>query len=99
MKTADRELTMSMMTTMIAKTLIAAKSNNTAGAPITDGQLNTGKRLRQRHASIQRLYDTIVAMDRAEKTGISPEKLDTFIMTLVAYCEDVLADEVSLYGL
>jgi hypothetical protein len=86
METADHELTMAMMITMIRKTLIAAVYPDIGDIPITSGQRNTGKRLSGQRKSIKKLYDTIVAVDIAEKSGELPHKTNAFLMALLSFC-------------
>jgi hypothetical protein len=45
METADHELTMAMMITMIRKVLVTAVFPNIGDIPVTSGQRKTGERL------------------------------------------------------
>lgn len=85
METADHELTMAMMITMIRKILISAIFPNTWGLPITPGQRNTGKRLLPHKKALKKLYDDIVAVDIAEKRGELPHKSNAFLMALLGF--------------
>lgn len=86
METADHELTMAMMITMLRKILIAAHFNRTNNLPITPGQRNTGKRLLSHKKALKKLYDDIVAVDIAEKSGELPHKTNAFLMALLSFC-------------
>ena len=85
-ETADHELTMAMMITMIRKTLIASFYPNIGDVPITPGQKKTGQRLSGQKKSIKKLYDRIVAVDIAEKSGELPHKTNAFLMALLSFC-------------
>lgn len=86
METADHELTMAMMITMIRKILIAAHFNRINNLPISPGQRNTGKRLLPNKKALKKLYDDIVAVDIAEKSGELPHKTNAFLMALLSFC-------------
>ncbi|MBP7773511.1 hypothetical protein KA071_00255 [Candidatus Gracilibacteria bacterium] len=86
METADHELTMAMMITMMRKILIAAHFNRINNLPITPGQKSTGKRLLSHKKALKKLYDDIVAVDIAEKSGELPNKTNAFLMALLSFC-------------
>lgn len=86
METADHELTMAMMITMIRKILISATFPRANELPITPGQRNTGKRLLPHKKALKKLYDDIVAVDIAEKSGELPHKSNAFLMALLSFC-------------
>lgn len=86
METADHELTMAMMITMIRKVLVTAVFPNIGDIPVTPGQRKTGARLSRDKKSIKKLYDTIVAVDIAEKSGELPHKTNAFLMALLSFC-------------
>lgn len=86
METADHELTMAMMITMIRKILISTIFPRITNLPITPGQRNTGKRLLPHKQALRKLYDTIVAVDIAEKRGELPHKSNAFLMALLSFC-------------
>lgn len=86
METADHELTMAMMITMIRKILIAASFNQISSLPITPGQKSTGKKLLPYKKSLKKLYDDIVAVDIAEKSWELPHKTNAFLMALLNFC-------------
>lgn len=85
-ETADHELTMAMMITMIRKILIATHFSRIQNLPISPGQRNTGKRLLPQKKSLKKLYDTIVEVDIAEKSGELPNKTNAFLMALLNFC-------------
>ena len=60
METADHELTMAMMITMIRKTLIAAVYPDIGDVAITNGQRNTARKLSGQKHRVKKLYDEIV---------------------------------------
>lgn len=68
METADHELSMAMMITMIRKILISATFNQNMNLPITPGQKNTGRKLLPYKKNLKKLYDEIIAVDIAEKS-------------------------------
>lgn len=86
METADHELTMAMMITIIRKIVIASHFQHTNNLPITPGQRNTAKRLLSHKKSLKKLYDDIVAVDIAEKSGELPHKTNAFLMALLSFC-------------
>lgn len=86
METADHELTMAMMITMIRKVLIASAFPSIGNVAITPGQKKTGQRLAHEKKSIKKLYDRIVAVDIAEKSGELPDKTNAFLMALLSFC-------------
>ncbi len=86
METADHELTMAMMITMIRKILISTIFPRISNLPITPGQRNTGKRLLPHKQTLRKLYDDIVAVDIAEKRGELPHKTNAFLMALLSFC-------------
>ena len=86
METADHELTVAMMITMIRKVLIAATFPSLGDVPITPWQKKTGQRLASHKKSIKNLYDRIVAVDIAEKSGELPHKTNAFLMALLSFC-------------
>ena len=87
LRTADRELTMAMLTTMIRKVLIACFIWSNSSLPITPGQLSTAKRIWHDRINIKYLYDDIVMLDAAEKQWESTGKLDAFLMALLNYSD------------
>jgi hypothetical protein len=68
METADHELTMAMIVTMIRKTLVAATFPKIGDVPITPGQKKNGQRLAYMQKSIKKLFDTLIEVDIAEKS-------------------------------
>jgi len=86
METADHELTMAMMITMIRKILIVTHFSKIQNLPITPGQRNTGKRLLPHKKALKKLYDSIIEVDIAEKSGELPNKTNAFFMTLLNFC-------------
>ncbi len=86
METADHELTMAMMTTIIRKVTIAAFFENTSHLPMTPSQRTTAKKLFTSRMSLKKLYDDIVQVDLWQKTGKSPEKTHAFLMALLTFC-------------
>lgn len=86
METADHELTVAMMITMIRKILIAASFQHTDKLPITPTQKSTGKRLMGNKKWLKKLYDEIVAIDIAEKSWELPQKTNAFLMALLNFC-------------
>jgi DNA polymerase III delta subunit len=86
METADHELTMAMMITMMRKILISASFSRIQNLPITPGQRNTGKRLLSQKKSLKKLFDDIVEVDIAEKSGELPHKTNAFLMALLSFC-------------
>lgn len=90
LRTADRELTMAMTTTMIRKILIATSLpyDSIENLPmIKPSQINTAKKITKDKERIQKLYDAIVRVDTDEKQWESINKLDAFLMALLTYCE------------
>ncbi len=90
LRTADKELTMAMLTTMIRKVLIAsylpsASSLNTLPS-IKPTQIATAKKIWNDREMLKKLYDAIVLLDTEEKQGESTGKLDAFLMALLSYC-------------
>ncbi len=70
LRTADRELTMAMITTMIRKVLIASSlpDNSVAQIPtIKPSQIQTAKKIKHHQKHLQKLYDAIVRVDTDEK--------------------------------
>lgn len=88
LRTADRELTMAMLTTMIRKVLIACFIPSISWLPITPGQQSTAKKIGHDRESIKKLYEAIVMLDAAEKQWESTGKLDAFLMALLSYSEN-----------
>lgn len=86
METADHELTVAMMITMIRKILIAASFQQIGNLPIAPTQRSTGKRLMWNKKWLKKLYDDIVAIDIAEKSGELPGKTNAFLMALLNFC-------------
>lgn len=87
MATADHELTMATIITMLRKTLIAATFPGKLGSlPITDGQKKTGKSLMPVQKNLKELYDNIVSVDIAEKSWELPGKKEAFLMALLGFC-------------
>lgn len=86
MEKTDHELTMAMMITMMRKILIAAHFNRINNLPISPGQRSTGKRLLPNKKALKKLYDDIVAVDIAEKSGELPHKTNAFLMALLSFC-------------
>lgn len=86
METADHELTMAGIITMIRKVLVCATFPDIGNIPVTPGQKKTGARLRYEQKNIKKLYDRIVAVDIAEKSGELPHKANAFLMALISYC-------------
>lgn len=86
METADHELTVAMMITMIRKILIAASFQQIGDLPISPTQRSTGKRLMGNKKWLKKLYDDIIAIDIAEKSGELPGKTNAFLMALLNYC-------------
>lgn len=86
METADHELTMAMMITMIRKILVAAVFPDIGDVPITPGQRKTGQRLSREKKWVKKLYDSIVAVDIAEKSGELPHKTNAFLMAILSFC-------------
>lgn len=86
MATAEHEPTMAMAITMIRKILIAATFPRTSHLPITPGQRSTGKRLLPYKIPLKKLYDDIVAVDIAGKSGELPHKTNAFLMALLSFC-------------
>lgn len=86
METADHELTVAMMITMIRKILIAASFQQIGNLPISPTQRSTGKRLMWNKKWLKKLYDDIVAIDIAEKSGELPGKTNAFLMALLNFC-------------
>jgi len=84
-ETADHELTMAMMITMVRKILISASFSRIQNLPITPGQKNTGKRLLSQKKSLKKLYDNIIEVDIAEKSGELPHKTNAFLMALLTF--------------
>lgn len=70
LRTADRELTMAMITTMIRKILIAASlpHDSIENLPmIKPTQVSTAKKIMKDQESLRKLYDAIVRVDTDEK--------------------------------
>lgn len=86
MDTADHELTMATMITMIRKILICATFPNIGDIPVTRGQKTTGAKLRNEQKALKKLYDNIIAVDIAEKSWELPHKTNAFLMALLSYC-------------
>jgi hypothetical protein len=86
METADHELTMAMMITIIRKILISAHFNKINNLPITPNQKNTGKKLYSQKKALKKMYDDIVAVDIAEKSGELQNKDNAFLMALLNFC-------------
>lgn len=86
METADHELTVAMMITMIRKILIAASFQQIGNLPISPTQRSTGKRLMWNKKWLKKLYDDIVAIDIAEKSWELPGKTNAFLMALLNFC-------------
>ncbi len=86
METADHELTVAMMITMIRKILIAASFNQINHLPISPTQRSTWKRLMWSKKWLKKLYDEIVAIDIAEKSWELPGKTNAFLMALLNFC-------------
>ncbi len=86
MDTADHELTMASIITMIRKTLVCATFPNIGDIPVTRGQKTTGTKLRSEQKALKKLYDTIIGVDIAEKSGELPHKTHAFLMALLSYC-------------
>ncbi len=86
MDTADHELTMASIITMIRKILICATFPNIGDIPVTRGQKTTGAKLRNEQKAIKKLYDAIIAVDIAEKSWELPHKTNAFLMALLSYC-------------
>ncbi len=86
METADHELTVAMMITMIRKILIAASFQQINRLPISPTQRSTGKRLMWNKKWLKKLYDDIVAIDIAEKSWELPGKTNAFLMALLNFC-------------
>lgn len=84
--TADHELTMASIITMIRKILICATFPNIGDIPVTRGQKTTGSKLRNEQKALKKLYDNIIAVDIAEKSGELPHKTNAFLMALLSYC-------------
>jgi len=90
LRTADRELTMAMLTTMLRKVLIASflpsESSLRALPAIKSSQINTAQRIGRDREILKKLYDAIVTIDTDEKQWESTGKLDAFLMALLSYC-------------
>lgn len=86
MDTADHELTMASIITMIRKILVCATFPNIGDIPVTRGQKTTGTKLRNEQKALKKLYDNIIAVDIAEKSGELPHKTNAFLMALLSYC-------------
>ncbi len=86
METADHELTMAMIITMIRKILISASFSRINNLPISPGQRYTGKKLLPYKKNLKKLYDDIVSVDTKEKSGELPNKTNAFLMALLNFC-------------
>lgn len=90
LRTADRELTMAMLTTMLRKVLIASflpsEASVKALSAIKPSQANTAQRIGRDREILKKLYDAIVTIDTDEKQWESTGKLDAFLMALLSYC-------------
>lgn len=89
LRTADRELTMAMITTIIRKVLIACFLSDTSLSHLPDiksSQITLAKKIRHERVKIQKLFNSIVSIDADEKRGESTGKLDAFLMALITYC-------------
>lgn len=90
LRTADRELTMAMLTTMLRKVLIASflpsESSLKALPTIKPSQINTARKIGNDREILKKLYDALVTIDTDEKQGESTGKLDAFLMALLSYC-------------
>ena len=53
---------------------------------MTPNQKKTGQRLVHQKKSIKKLYDSIVEVDIAEKSGELPHKTNAFLMALLSFC-------------
>jgi hypothetical protein len=71
LRTADRELTMAMLTTMLRKVLIASflpnESSIKALSSIKPSQVSTAQRIGRDREVLRKLYDAIVTIDTDEK--------------------------------
>jgi|GEM_PF-1032965 len=71
LRTADRELTMAMLTTMLRKVLIASflpsESSVKALSAIKPSQATTAKKIGNDREILKKLYDAIVTLDTDEK--------------------------------
>lgn len=90
LRTADRELTMAMLTTMLRKVLIASflpsQSSIDSVPAIKPSQATTAKKIGNDRERLQKLYEALVTIDTDEKQGESTGKLDAFLMALLSYC-------------
>ncbi len=90
LRTADRELTMAMITTMLRKVLIASylpsESSLRALPTIKPSQVTTARKIGDDREVLKKLYDAIVRIDMEEKQWESTWKLDAFLMALLSYC-------------
>ncbi len=90
LRTADKELTMAMLTTMIRKVLIASylpsESSLNSLPSIKPTQIAIAKKIWNDRETLKKLYDAIVLLDTEEKQGESTGKLDAFLMALLSYC-------------
>lgn len=88
METADHELSMASIITMIRKTLIASVFTENVGrlTTISENQKRTGRKLVSIKYEVKKLYDDIVAVDIAEKSGELPGKKEAFLMALLNFC-------------
>lgn len=91
LRTADPELTMAMITTMIRKVLIAlVLLENPLIQHLSDikpSQISTARNIQGQKKKLKELYDTIVTIDIKEKQGELNNKLDAFLMALLTYCD------------
>ncbi len=88
METADHELSMASIITMIRKTLIISVFPDASNKlpTISETQKRAGKKLVSIKYDVKKLYDDIVAVDIAEKSGELPGKKEAFLMALLNFC-------------
>jgi DNA polymerase III delta subunit len=90
LRTADKELTMAMLTTMLRKVLIASFLPSDASlralSAIKPSQATTAKKIGNDRERLKKLYDALVTLDTDEKQGESTGKIDAFLMALLSYC-------------